>query len=280
MRQARVSADYYNKDFFLKHMQGWKIFTNGKIPHRFYDAMSLVKVKPNETILDIGSGRGEIVFLSANSGAKVTAIDHSKSSIDLINDKLKQYPLKRGSITPIVMDAQKLLFNSESYDKIFFLEILEHLYPDEVTRSLNEMVRVLKPGGKIVISTGPSRLLINPILFLSKFLLKQFVWESRKYHVNEQSYFSLNRLLKSTGLPYKIYLKDDTNWFYGQISGNKKINYTVKRFIKTFNTVWDLKIMQYTRKLPIINFLLCSSFLVEIEKPNFSYSKTKRINHL
>lgn len=267
--QVRVSAEYYNKKFFLKHMQGWKRYSQEKIPYRFFDAMSLAEVKSNETILDIGSGRGEIAFLSANLGANVTAIDYSKSSINLINNKLKQYPLKKGSITPMVMNAQKLLFNKKSYDKIFFLEILEHLYPDEVTVSINEMIRVLKPGGKIIISTGPNRSLINPILFLSRYLLKMPVWESRKYHVNEQSYFSLNKLLKLTGSPYKIYFKDDTNWFYGQISESKNINYIVKQLIKIFNTLYDLKIFQYARKLPIINRVLCSSFLVEICKPNY-----------
>ncbi len=266
-KPVRVSAAYYNRTFFLKHMQGWKTYSQNQIPNRFLDALSLAKIKPHEAVLDIGCGRGEIAFLSANLGASVTAVDYSISSINLIKNQLKQHPLKKGSITPIVMDAQKLKFEDGSFSKIFFLEILEHLYPEEVIASLNEVVRVLKPRGRMFISTGPNRLLINPILFLSKYLLNISTWESRKYHVNEQSYFSLGKTLKSIGLPYKIHPKDDTIWFYGQIAENKNINDTFKQIIRIFNAVYDLRLFQYPRKIPFINRILCSSFQVEINKP-------------
>ena len=53
-------------------------------------------------------------------------------------------------------DATKLPFKDNSFDTIFNSEMIEHLYPQDSKKMLDEFFRVLKPGGKLIITT-PNR---------------------------------------------------------------------------------------------------------------------------
>jgi len=56
----------------------------------------------------------------------------------------------RGDIAFVVADAQTLPFADSSFDKVMCTEVLEHV-PDDVA-ALQELSRVLKPSGKLVLS--------------------------------------------------------------------------------------------------------------------------------
>ena len=57
------------------------------------------------------------------------------------------------------MDAEKLAFEDNCFDAVISLYALHH-FPDPV-RALNEMFRVLKPGGRVVIAVGSSPSLLS-----------------------------------------------------------------------------------------------------------------------
>ncbi len=267
--QKRAKSQDYDQKYFLEKCTGSGDFVKGTFSQRFYSALEAAEIKPNNEVLDIGSGRGEIAFLAANKGADVVAVDYSPSAVDLINQSAKELlKKKKGRVKARVMDAQNLKFEDATFNKIFFLEILEHLYPKELDKAFKEMIKVLKPGGKIIISTGPNKYLMDILLWLAKMFFGEVKWESRRYHVNEQTYYSLKKYLRKLNLSFQIFLHEEPNWFYGQIAENPLFNPRWKTLIKIFNTFYDFEIFRLIRRLPLLKNLLCTSFLVVVNKKN------------
>jgi len=103
----------------------------------------IIDIAPERSrVLDIGCGIGELLMrLREAKQCDVHGLDISKKAIDEL--------AKRG-ISGKVAALPRIPYPQEHFDMIIATEVLEHLYA--IKRTLKSMERVLKPGGKIVIS--------------------------------------------------------------------------------------------------------------------------------
>jgi ubiquinone/menaquinone biosynthesis C-methylase UbiE len=117
--------------------------------------VELADLKPDAQLLDIGTGRGAVLFAAAEQlteGGTVRGIDVAQEMIDLTNDELR----RRGSsnATAVLMDAEALEFEDGTFDRVTCGFSL--MFMPDLDRALAEMRRVLRPGGRIAVSTwGP-----------------------------------------------------------------------------------------------------------------------------
>ncbi|KAG7673882.1 putative 2-methyl-6-phytyl-1,4-hydroquinone methyltransferase [Nannochloris sp. 'desiccata'] len=106
-------------------------------------------------ILDVGCGIGGTSRYLANKfpESKVTGITLSKNQVK----RGTQLAAERGlnNVNFQVMDALAMEFPDNSFDLVWACESGEHM-PDK-TAYVNEMIRVLKPGGTLVIATWCQR---------------------------------------------------------------------------------------------------------------------------
>jgi len=103
-------------------------------------------IKPNLDVLDIGCLNGNFYNFIQEKGFNIrsfTGIDHSP---DLIALAKKRFPRHNWQIS----DCYSLPFKNETFDVVTAMEILEHL--DEPERLLQEMKRVTKTNGSIIIT--------------------------------------------------------------------------------------------------------------------------------
>ncbi|MGB7567695.1 MAG: class I SAM-dependent methyltransferase [Chitinivibrionales bacterium] len=122
--------------------------------------LSMVDWKGNETVLDIGTGRGLLMIGAAKrlTGGKSIGID-IWSQVDMYKnnpqDTLKNAQLEGVSDKVEVKneDAQKMPF-PDSYFDIVLSNLCIHNIPTKEGRekACREIARVLKPGGKVIIS--------------------------------------------------------------------------------------------------------------------------------
>jgi demethylmenaquinone methyltransferase/2-methoxy-6-polyprenyl-1,4-benzoquinol methylase len=120
-------------------------------------AVSLIKKYPHENILDIATGTGDFAIEFAKlSPAKITGVDIAEKMLDIGREKVKQKGLS-GKIEMIEADCENLPFADNTFDitsSAFGVRNFENL-----NKGLSEMLRVLKPGGRVVIleASEPSR---------------------------------------------------------------------------------------------------------------------------
>lgn len=136
----------------LGWLVGWILAVGKK---RSLWVLSLLSIKPNDQLLEIGFGPGlDIQRVSEQAiGGFVAGIDYS--SLMVIQAKKRnaagiregKIELKQASI------AQRLSYSDETFTKIYSINSFQ-FWPDPV-EGLKEVRRVLKPGGLVAIAVQP-----------------------------------------------------------------------------------------------------------------------------
>jgi SAM-dependent methyltransferase len=100
----------------------------------------------NEVLLEIGCGLGTDLLQFARGGAHVTGVDLTPHSIELVK---RRFAMENLSVDARVADAENLPFADNSFDVVYSFGVLHHT--PNTQKAIEEVHRVLKPGGKIII---------------------------------------------------------------------------------------------------------------------------------
>ncbi len=101
----------------------------------------------NQSILEIGFGNGKFFdkIFSKAEGLKVTGLDFSETMLSAAKENNKE-ALISGKLNLHFGSSDKLPFPDNYFDKIFCINVV--YFWDEPQQHLQEMYRVLKPGGR------------------------------------------------------------------------------------------------------------------------------------
>ncbi len=119
-------------------------------------ALALAQIEPDQRVLDIGCGRGEMVLACALRGAQVIGVDFSPHAVRLARQLLDKFNV-RAATAIVQMDAINLGFTPNQFDCILMLDLVEHISEERLRPLMRQCHRLLKPGGRLVIHTGPTR---------------------------------------------------------------------------------------------------------------------------
>lgn len=100
-----------------------------------------------ERVLDVASGSGELSLVAARRGSTVSGVDLSEDGVKFARRLFKRAG-RAGDFK--IGDAEHLPYPDGSFDKVMCSSSLEH-FKDDV-QALQEMKRVLKPGGRLVLT--------------------------------------------------------------------------------------------------------------------------------
>ena len=134
----------------------------GRGHKRIYDwTLALMDVLPTDHVLDIGCGNGMAVKLIAERAVEgfVVGVDHSQSMVQQ-SLKLNAAAVRAGWVEITRSDVSALPYDDESFDKVCAIESF-YFWPDPVA-NLEEVLRVLKPGGLTFIAMEMSKEMANP----------------------------------------------------------------------------------------------------------------------
>lgn len=104
-------------------------------------------VTPDSKVLEVGCGDGRSIFDILPVTRNVTGIDHDDKAIADAKDNFSNYP----TIEILKVDATKLPFENEEFNFVVCMTTFAN-FADNKFVILEEMKRVLKNSGKIIIS--------------------------------------------------------------------------------------------------------------------------------
>ena len=108
-------------------------------------------------ILDVGAGTGEQTYLLRQRGFTVYALEPAH--------KMRTIAKKRNPNTDILGgSALDMPFRDNIFDMILAIEVLRYLHPNHQQESLNQIHRVLKPGG-VFFATLVSRYSLDDVAY-------------------------------------------------------------------------------------------------------------------
>jgi len=95
-------------------------------------------------VLNIGVGGGTFEEVASKQGADVYSLDPSEKAISVLADRLGM----KGKAK--VGHSQNIPFKNEFFQDVVISEVIEHLPDRDLQKTLEEVQRVLIPGGRII----------------------------------------------------------------------------------------------------------------------------------
>jgi len=198
----KPSYDSYHNDLYSARSYRRTPQTDPQM--RFvYDVL---QIQPNEVVVDLGCGVGDYTVQAARYTDRVAGYDRD------VKEALNKY----SGIQFFDHDFDKPIPLPDcSVDKLISINVIEHLLDWDLF--LKECQRVLKPGGKIALSTANRDFLLHDFHFDKTHLHE---WTAREFRVLVEPYFKTISLKKDCAmfnyyplnLFLRLFLKPDMTW--------------------------------------------------------------------
>lgn len=158
-----IVPEYQSKNPFIQ----W-IFT-----HRLAWAVNQCGDDKNISVLDAGCGDGRVAKMLSEKGyIRITGID--------FNENVTQLSVPNAEF--LCEDLTKTTFQDNTFDVIIILDVLEHF--ENLNPPLVELRRILRPGGKLLVSMPTENIIYKIGRFILKwtFSMEEGPWTGIHYH--------------------------------------------------------------------------------------------------
>jgi ubiquinone/menaquinone biosynthesis C-methylase UbiE len=167
------------------------------------------RIDPKKTLLNLGVGRGR---LEASLAKKYPHLKYTGT--DITRTTLKELQKKYPNWKFQYAELDQLPFPKESFEQVLLLEVLEHIVPGETFEVLEEMVRVLKPGGQAIVSVAVNEGLEKMLPSNPSSHMRMYSKELVLFELEEVG-LKIKKILSASAFPKRFRLKHTLNSLFG-----------------------------------------------------------------
>jgi 2-polyprenyl-3-methyl-5-hydroxy-6-metoxy-1,4-benzoquinol methylase len=192
-----VAGDYQYRALHSGHRMQ-RFWHGGKLT--MIDQLIRPHLNAGSRILEIGCGAGNLLLQASQGGSYPVALDLAMQSLAFVRSRLqeaKSGPQAPNGFACTQAIGELLPFAAGSFDCILLSEVIEHLEAPQV--SIREASRVLRPGGRLLLTT-PNYRSLWPVMEWSVDLLNMAPKMAGEQHISRFHPASLRRILVQSGL--------------------------------------------------------------------------------
>lgn len=156
MDREQVNPELYTHQYFLADSEGHMEYEKGLDIHihpKFAMAHRIARPSKDKSVLDIGCGRGELLYYCAREGARVFGIDYSRAAVEIANETIKKLPEQARSLARVELGDVLSYDFQGAFDIIFMIEVVEHMYDHQLAEVFKKVYRLLNDKGRLIIIT-------------------------------------------------------------------------------------------------------------------------------
>jgi ubiquinone/menaquinone biosynthesis C-methylase UbiE len=206
-----VPAELYDEEYYRNWCAGfaeWTVSEGHDVAGIYPGVLTRARLRPGEVLVDIGTGRGEMLAVAVEMGAaRAIGVEYSPTAVEMARRTLDAHAVSdRAEVLPV--DARRIPIPDATADLVTMVDVVEHLAPKELADTLQEVHRIIAPGGRVFVHTMPNRRIYSATYRVQRALLPSR-WRSwprdprndyeHRMHVNEQSPTTLRRALRGAG---------------------------------------------------------------------------------
>ncbi len=105
------------------------------------DLLEHLQLQPDAVVLDVGGGTGRIALELAPHAGNVTILD--------LSPKMLREAVRKPGLNGVLAPSELLPYPDGSFDAVLMVDALHHVINQKA--SLQELFRVVKPGGRLVV---------------------------------------------------------------------------------------------------------------------------------
>jgi ubiquinone/menaquinone biosynthesis C-methylase UbiE len=130
----------------------WEFEQAGRVNNYYLPEIDLLKEIQGKCILDMGAGSGgKTVYYALNGAEHATGVDINKDFIKQATDFASSKNAR--NVEFICAGSDKVPFHDNYFDLCIMNDVIEHISNPEAV--LSEIIRMLKPQGKLFINSPP-----------------------------------------------------------------------------------------------------------------------------
>jgi SAM-dependent methyltransferase len=155
-RGAIVDPGLYSRDYFLSDNEGWREYAldlDRNVHPKYARALEIARASDKDVVLDIGCGRGELLYYSARRGARAVGIDYSPAAVDIARKTIQRLPPEQRALARAEVADPAGFISAEKFTIIFMIETFEHMHDWQLRETFARLGGLLADGGRIIIMT-------------------------------------------------------------------------------------------------------------------------------
>jgi SAM-dependent methyltransferase len=135
------------------------------VERRFREVLEHADLEAGHSVLDLGCGWAFGTLWAQRTGCRVAAVDLGLDQLRWARGTLD----RERALGLTQANARALPFRDRTFDRAVSVEMMEHVFRPDRPRVLAEIARVLKPGGRLALSTPNA---VSPIELVKRLAVR------------------------------------------------------------------------------------------------------------